>query len=97
MKWLQWALLAGGGAMLAYCGFVWIDALAFDHVERERSIAISSSAAPSLALTNPGSLGRLEIPRLGVSAVVLEGTSGKTLRRAVGHIAGTGLPGRPRK
>ncbi len=94
MKWLQWALLAGGGAMLAYCGFVWIDALAFDHVERGRSIAISS-AAPNLALANASSLGRLEIPRLGVSAVVLEGTSGKTLRRAVGHIAGTGLPGRP--
>jgi len=26
---------------------------------------------------------------------VSEGTSGKTLRRAVGHIAGTALPGKP--
>jgi sortase A len=30
---------------------------------------------------------------LGISAVLLEGTSNKTLRRAVGHIAGTALPG----
>lgn len=94
MKWIQWVLLAAGAAMLGYCGFVWIDALVFDHLEQQRSMA-TSIAAPSPRLANPDSIGRLEIPRLGVSAAVLEGTSGKTLRRAVGHIAGTGLPGRP--
>ncbi|HEX9940693.1 MAG TPA: class D sortase [Thermoanaerobaculia bacterium] len=40
-------------------------------------------------------LGRLEIPRIGVSAIVLEGTGKKTLRRAVGHIPETELPGEP--
>jgi len=37
-------------------------------------------------------LGRIEIPRVGVSSLVLEGVSGATLRRGVGHIAGTPLP-----
>ena len=37
-------------------------------------------------------LGRIEIPRLGVSAIVLEGVGNKTLRRAVGHIPETPLP-----
>jgi sortase A len=40
-----------------------------------------------------GSLvGRIEIPRLGVTAIVLEGVGNKTLRRGVGHIPETPLP-----
>lgn len=39
-------------------------------------------------------IGRLQIPRLGVSAMVREGASEGTLSRAVGHIPGTALPGR---
>ena len=43
-----------------------------------------------------GSLvGRIEIPRLGVSAIVLEGVDAQTLRRGVGHIPETSLPGGP--
>ena len=38
-------------------------------------------------------LGRLEIPRLKLSVMVREGADSKTLRRAVGHIPGTALPG----
>jgi sortase A len=37
-------------------------------------------------------VGRIEIPRLGVSAIVLQGVGKKTLRRAVGHIPETPLP-----
>jgi sortase A len=40
-------------------------------------------------------LGRIEIPRVGISALVLEGVSGLTLRRGVGHISGTSLPRLP--
>jgi len=38
-------------------------------------------------------LGRLEIPRLRVKAMVREGADESTLQRAVGHIPGTALPG----
>jgi sortase A len=38
-------------------------------------------------------IGRIEIPRLGVSAVVKAGSDARTLRLAVGHIPGTALPG----
>jgi sortase A len=37
-------------------------------------------------------IGRIEIPRVGVSAIVLHGIGNKTLRRGVGHIPGTPLP-----
>jgi sortase A len=38
-------------------------------------------------------IGRIEISRIGVAAIIVEGTSGRSLRRAVGHIPGTALPG----
>lgn len=38
-------------------------------------------------------LGRLEIPRIGLSVVVAEGTSSRVLRRAAGHLPETPLPG----
>ena len=38
-------------------------------------------------------IGRIEIPRLGVSAVVRVGSDAKTLSLAVGHIPGTAFPG----
>ena len=38
-------------------------------------------------------LGRIEIRAIGLSAMIMEGTDARTLRRAVGHIPGTPLPG----
>ena len=38
-------------------------------------------------------LGRIEIGSIGVAAMILEGTDKRTLRRAVGHIRSTPLPG----
>jgi len=38
-------------------------------------------------------IGRLDIPRLKLSVMVREGADEGTLRRAVGHIPGTALPG----
>src|SRR5262245_57768981 len=38
-------------------------------------------------------IGRIEIPRLGVSAVIRAGSDARTLRLAVGYIPGTTLPG----
>jgi sortase A len=40
-------------------------------------------------------IGRIEIPRLGLSVVVVEGSTKSVFRRAVGHIPGTALPGEP--
>jgi sortase A len=48
--------------------------------------------APAAAVV--GSLiGRIKIPRLLLSVVVAEGVDNTTLRRAVGHIPGTAMPG----
>ncbi len=43
--------------------------------------------------TEGDTVGRLEIPRLDVSVMVLEGIASQTLRLGAGHIPGTGIPG----
>lgn len=40
-------------------------------------------------------VGRIEVPRLGVSAVIRAGSDARTLRLAVGYIPGTAFPGDP--
>ena len=51
-------------------------------------------AAPAHVKRTTGSLvGRLEIPRLKFSAIVLEGSDSRTLRLGVGRIPGTAEPG----
>ncbi len=47
----------------------------------------------ALARPDPAVIGRLEVPRLKLSAVVRRGIDETTLRRAVGHMPGTALPG----
>jgi sortase A len=41
------------------------------------------------------SIGLLEIPRLGVSATIAEGTGALTLLYSIGHVEGTSFPGEP--
>lgn len=55
-----------------------------------------AAEAPVVARRSPApgsTIGRIEIPRLGVSAIVRAGSDARTLRLAVGHIPGTALPG----
>lgn len=68
---------------------------------RVESVApdFAPAAAPSAAPVRrpPPSrgepIGRLEIPAAGVSEIVSAGADARTLRRGVGHIDGTALPG----
>jgi len=109
LKWAQRALFACAILLLGYCGFALVDAWIFqrresrdlDRLLRDRRAASEgrrqseSSTAPESApaIAADGLIGRIEIPRLLVSAVVVEGVDKTTLRRAVGHIPGTALPG----
>lgn len=57
---------------------------------------------PDIAATEDGktsgthpALGRIEIPSIGLSTMVMEGIDSAALRLGVGHIPGTALPGKP--
>ena len=94
MVWIQFLLLASGIALTGYCCIILIDARIYqqsEHPELRRQRA-NLNANP---IWQDGSLGRIEIPRLGISALIVEGTSSTALNRAVGHIEGTGWPGVP--
>jgi sortase A len=63
-------------------------------LEKQISAQQQHRVTPSTAIANQGDVvGRIEIPRLGVTIAILEGTSARTLRLGVGHIKGTALPG----
>jgi sortase A len=97
LKWAQRALFVCAILLLGYCAFALVDAWTFqrresmdlDRLLRDRRA--ESVGAPAAA-TN-GLIGRIEIPRLHLSAIVIEGIDRTTLRRGVGHIPGTALPG----
>ena len=108
LKWGQRALFACAVLLLGYCAFALVDAWIFqrresrelDRLLRDRQAASQSArqAASSIAPVGApadadGLIGRIEIPRLLLSAVVVEGVDKTTLQRAVGHIPGTALPG----
>lgn len=50
-------------------------------------------SAPSVSYQPGSAFGRLEIPRLGLSVVVLEGSDSGTLRLGVGRLRNSGMPG----
>lgn len=95
--WSQVTLFTLAATMLAYCSFFLMDAWIFQRQESNQLQLLNTTPAAShpLPLLTTGLIGRIEIPRLGVSAIIIEGISTTTLRRAVGHIPGTAMPGQP--
>jgi sortase A len=95
----RYALLVTGLSLLAWCAFLVIDSWQFQQVENARldeQLAAPTSqnnAAPPRRIANL--VGRIEIARLGLSAIIVEGTTAADLHHAVGHIPGTALPGQP--
>jgi sortase A len=109
LKWGQGVFFACAVVLLGYCAFALVDAWIFqrresqelDRLLRDRRVASRGTPQPgpstapkgALAAVVDGLIGRIEIPRLLLSAVVVEGVDKITLRHAVGHIPGTALPG----
>jgi sortase A len=99
-SWLESFLWTVGCAALGYCAFLWGRAQ-YDQAEGNRAIDRyqfvdhrQSDVDVKKARPAPGSLvGRIEIPRLKLSAVIFEGTDDATLDRGVGHLAGTPTTG----
>ena len=105
----QWILIAGAVLTMGYCALLFADGWLFQKRERQRLEQLlhdrqetsdlrshgtsTASSKISSSATTPGLIGRIEIPRLGLSVMVIEGVDRRTLRRAAGHIPGTALPG----
>ena len=106
LRWSRNVLLVVGVLILGYCGFVLLDTKVYQASEtrhfqqqiKDFKPAITGEGRvqeASFHLSTGNALGEIELTRIGVTAMILEGTDDRTLRRAVGHIAGTALPGQP--
>jgi sortase A len=67
--------------------------LTWEFTEMLRPPAHVSLARPAAIPVGAQPVGRLEIPSIELSAMVMEGVDGPTLRHAVGHVPGTSLQG----
>jgi sortase A len=108
LKWLERLLLVAGVAALVWCAYILTTSYVVQRLAREQlastpptststsppietSPSASSTAPSSVAVGTP--LAELSIPRVGLSAVVFQGSDNHTLRQGLGHIETTPLPG----
>lgn len=100
VRWIERGLVVLGASCL-----IWVGALAMQTVtyqaEQNARLARLSPSTPAADRDLDGvvsrndaplPIGRLEIPRIGLSAVVMEGDDEHTLNLAVGHLSDTPLP-----
>jgi sortase A len=102
LRCVEYTLIILGMVALGYSGWVSVESVlyqSFENRELEKILAAappqpSRHASAPARLVAPGSaIGRIEIPRLGVTAIVRAGSDTRTLQLAVGHIPGTAYPG----
>jgi sortase A len=101
------ALIVAGALVLGFWGqLAWkqfcVQRSALHTLQREisrakgtntQNDAVLGSIRPLTRQTDAEIIGRLEIPRIHISVVVLEGSSQNVLDVAAGHVEGTALPG----
>jgi sortase A len=85
-------LLAFGIIDLGYAGFVYADAHTYQAAAMKEFEHAGPTAEPRI-LVKGDVIGELQVPRLGLAVMVLEGDSLKNLRRAVAHLPNSPLPG----
>jgi sortase A len=102
VRWIERGLATSGAVCLIWAGAVSMSAVVYQGRQRvllerhDSSVEQPQANRLPTAAVRPdelaGSIGRLEIPRIGLSAVVAEGDDEDTLRIAVGHLPDTPLP-----
>lgn len=92
----QGILFVAAIAMLVFCGFNMAESWIFQQKEARQFEEIRDAPVTPEATAPPpmdGLVGRIQIERLGISVMVMEGADDAILRHAAGHIPGTALPG----
>jgi sortase A len=100
---IQRFLFAAGFVILGYCATAWIDSRLrqsegnreLDRILSEQTREKTAIPVPAITIPDGGLIGRVEIPKLHLSAVVFQGADSPVLAHGIGHVAGTALPGQP--
>ncbi len=84
--------LAFGTLALGYASFVLADSHAYQAFEMKKFKQAGRVSGPHI-LAEGDVIGEIQVPRLGLHAIVVQGDSPANLRRAVGHLSKSALPG----
>jgi sortase A len=84
--------LAFGLLALGYAGFVFVDSYSYQALEMKNFEPPGLLYEPHI-LTEGDVIGEIQVPRLGLNVMVVQGDSPANLRRAVGHLSKSALPG----
>jgi len=84
--------LAFGILAMGYAGFVFADSHAYQALEMKKFKQAGLLSEPHI-LAEGDVIGEIQVPRLGLNAIVVQGDSPANLRRAVGHLSKSALPG----
>ncbi|MGA9670450.1 MAG: class D sortase [Terracidiphilus sp.] len=101
LQWMRNFLFVIGALAISYVALTLIHARLYQETAGDaldiqmNATEQHKSSLPRTAPREGDVLGRIEIPRLGMKVVILEGTTSQTLRLGVGHIGGTATPGEP--
>lgn len=85
-------LMVFGVLSLGYAGFVFADSHRYQALEMKKFEQAGRLGEPHL-LVEGEVLGEIQVPRLGLSVIVVQGDLPASLRHAVGHITESALPG----
>ena len=77
---------------MGYAAFVFANSHVYQAFEMKKFKEAGRLSEPHL-LADGDVLGEIEVPRLGLDAIVVQGDSPATLKRAVGHLSKSALPG----
>jgi len=100
-RWVSRGLIALGVACLIFYSVVTVRAWRYQRAAKSQVEQMISIERPAVSDRMPGAskplkpgdlIGRVDIPRLKLSAAVAEGDDDKTLGKAVGHLPDTPLP-----
>src|SRR5439155_13139407 len=93
MRWLTRALFLLGFVALSYSVGNVIDAELYQRQLRHAFEQQKQNPPTVARSSNEPFLENMEIPKIGLSVMIADGIDKTTLRRAVGHVPGTALPG----
>jgi sortase A len=88
------AFLTGGVIALFYCGYVVADAHFYQASQSSQFESVGKLDAHRQVIEGKA-IGEVEVSRVGLKAIFVQGDSPRILRHAVGHISDTALPGEP--
>jgi LPXTG-site transpeptidase (sortase) family protein len=101
LRWTRRAFFIAGALAISYVALILLHAFFYQRAANT-TLELQMRAQEQHIVNLPGVvpiegdvLGRIEVPRLGLTVAILEGTTSRTLRLGVGHIEGTALPGEP--